>query len=247
VKTLVERYRGLLRTRRIDNWVLLGFLLLVAAAFVFTKLASEVVEGDTLGFDRWLLQALRSPADASIPAGPRWLRTAMIDVTALGGVAVLTIITTIAVGYLVVGRKWAMGLFLAGAVIGGSTLNTLLKLGFARNRPDIVAHLVDVQTASFPSGHAMNSAVVYLTLGALLARAEKDRAVRLYLIGVAIMLTLTIGSSRVYLGVHWPSDVIAGWCVGAFWALLCSLAARMLQRQRKLEQPGEAAPPAGQG
>jgi undecaprenyl-diphosphatase len=166
----------------------------------------------------------------------------MIDVTALGGVAVLTIITIIAVGYLVAGRKWAMGLFLAGAVIGGSTLNTLLKLGFARNRPDIVAHLVDVQTASFPSGHAMNSAVVYLTLGALLARAEKDRAVRLYLISVAIMLTLIIGSSRVYLGVHWPSDVIAGWCVGASWALLCSLAARMLQKRRKLEQPGETSP-----
>ena len=242
LKPLADRYRSLVRTHRIDHWALFGFLLLVAAVFFFMKLASEVVEGDTLGFDRWLLQALRSTADPSVPAGPRWLQTAMIDVTALGGVAVLTIITIIAVGYLVAGRKWAMGLFLAGAVIGGSTLNTLLKLGFARNRPDIVAHLVDVQTASFPSGHAMNSAVVYLTLGALLARAEKDRAVRLYLISVAIMLTLIIGSSRVYLGVHWPSDVIAGWCVGASWALLCSLAARMLQKRRKLEQPGETSP-----
>ena len=106
---------------------------------------------------------------------------------------------------------------------------------FSRARPELVQHLVEVTNASFPSGHAMNSAITYLTLGALLARTEKSTAIRIYLIALAILLTLTIGFSRVYLGVHWPSDVIAGWCLGGAWAVLCSLAARTLQRRRMLE------------
>jgi undecaprenyl-diphosphatase len=110
-------------------------------------------------------------------------------------------------------------------------LSSLLKGSFLRARPDVVPHLVQVQTASFPSGHAMNSAVAYLTLGALLAGAEKSRGVRIYLMSVAIVLTLLIGVSRVYLGVHWPSDVVAGWCVGGAWAMLCSYAARALQKR----------------
>ncbi|HEX8365674.1 MAG TPA: phosphatase PAP2 family protein [Allosphingosinicella sp.] len=114
-----------------------------------------------------------------------------------------------------------------------------LKALFMRPRPDVVAHLVDVTSTSFPSGHATNSAVVYLTLGALLARTQTSRRVRAYLMAVAIALTLTltVGFSRVYLGVHWPTDVVAGWCVGAAWATSCGLLARFLQRRRTLEQP----------
>ena len=223
-------------TGRADTWLLGGFLVVVIVLFGFAKLASEVAEGDTATFDRWLLQALRSPADPSVPIGPEWLRHAMVDITALGGVSVLTLLTVVAVGYLVAARKAATGAFLAGAVIGGALTGTLLKLLFARARPDLVAHLVVVDSASFPSGHALNSAVTYLTIGALLARAESKRSVRLYLIGVAVMLTLIIGASRVYLGVHWPSDVLAGWSVGAAWAVLVSLVARTLQRRRTIER-----------
>ncbi|HEY0116154.1 MAG TPA: phosphatase PAP2 family protein [Allosphingosinicella sp.] len=222
---------------RIDSRILIVFLILMVAGFGFVKLASEVVEGDTLAFDRWLIRALRSPADPSVPVGPEWLQVFMIDVTAMGGVTLLTMITVIATGYLIATRKFSTAAFLAGAVAVGAILSTLLKLGFARSRPDLVAHLVEVDSTSFPSGHAMNSAITYLTLGALLARAEASRRVRIYLLGIAIALTLMIGFSRVYLGVHWPSDVMAGWCVGAAWAVGCSLSARALQRRRAIEAP----------
>jgi undecaprenyl-diphosphatase len=239
---LLDRVRQRLR---IDGRILVAFLILAAAAFAFIQLASEVSEGDTLAFDRWLLQALRSAGDPSDPAGPGWLQAAMIDLTALGGVTVLTVITVIAAGYLVAARKIETAAFLAAAITGGAILGTLLKTGFARARPDLVAHLVEVNSLSFPSGHAMNSAITYLTLGALLARTQKDQKVRIYLMTVAIALTLSIGASRVYLGVHWPSDVVAGWCVGCAWAILCSLAARWLQGRHRIEQPTGTHPETG--
>ncbi|MEO7177961.1 MAG: phosphatase PAP2 family protein [Allosphingosinicella sp.] len=226
---------------RVESRILAAFLLIVLIAFGFARLASEVVEGDTLAFDRWVLQGLRSPVDAAVPAGPEWLTKAMIDVTALGGVTILTLLTVLAAGYLVAARKKATALFLVAAIVGGAIASTLLKLAFARPRPDLVAHLVSVDSASFPSGHAMNSAVTFLTIGALLSRAEKDRAVRIYLMSAAIALTLVIGCSRVYLGVHWPSDVIAGWSVGATWAVLCSIAARTLQRRKRIEPAQDGA------
>ncbi len=226
-----------LRLDRVDQQVLFAFLLLAAAAFAFIKISSEVMEGDTLAFDRWLLEGLRTFADPSVPIGSGWFQGFMLDVTALGGVAVLTIISIFAVGYLLALRRFGLAAFLSAAIIGGAVLSNLLKLGFARPRPDLVAHLVGVDTTSFPSGHAMNSAVVYLTLAALIARAEKNALVRAYLLSAAISLTLFIGFSRVYLGVHWPSDVVAGWCVGGAWAILCSLVVRKLQRSRKIEPP----------
>jgi len=231
---------AVLRHHRIDSRILLGFLLFAIIAFLFLKAASEVMEGDTLAFDRLILEGLRSPADPGQPIGPSWLRGAMIDMTALGGVTVLTLLTLLTTGYLLARRKAGTALFLVFAISGGAIASSLLKMGFARPRPDLVAHLVEVNTTSFPSGHAMNSAITYLTLGVLLARAEKDRHVRIYLLSVAILLTLAIGFSRVYLGVHWPSDVIAGWCVGGIWAILCSLGAKALQRQHQIEQPTTA-------
>jgi undecaprenyl-diphosphatase len=230
-----------LRGHRIDSRMLAAFLVVAAAAFAFLKLASEVSEGDTFAVDRWLLESLRNPADLAVPAGPQWLSKAMVDLTALGGFTILTLITIVAAGYLVAARKRATAAFLVASIAGGAIVSTLLKLAFARPRPELVAHLVSVDTASFPSGHAMNSAVAYLTLGALLARTEQDRPVRIYLMSVAIALTLAIGFSRVYLGVHWPSDVIAGWCVGAAWAIFCSLIARTLQRRRTIEPSPPAA------
>lgn len=223
----------------IDRRILFVFLLLAGAALAFLAIASEVAEGDTLALDRRLLLALRDPADLGTPVGPRWLRQAMGDVTALGGVTLLTIITTCAAGYLLAARKAMTALFLVCSVVSGVAVNTLLKSTYLRLRPDVVPHLVEVQTASFPSGHAMNSAVTYLTLGALLASAEKSRPVRIYLMALAIALTLIIGVSRIYLGVHWPSDVLAGWCVGGSWAIACSLVSRTLQRRHRIEDPGE--------
>jgi undecaprenyl-diphosphatase len=232
------RILALVRKHHPDSFVLVLFLIIAAALFAFLKLASEVAEGDTEAFDRWVLQALRGAADPTAPIGPDWLRRTMVDLTALGGTPVLTLIVIVVAAYLVAARKVATAAFVVAAVSGGGLASTLLKLVFARTRPDIVGQLVEVHSASFPSGHALNSAVTYLTLGALLARTESARWMRIYVMAVAMSLTLMIGCSRVYLGVHWPSDVIAGWCFGAAWALLCSLAARALQRRRAIEPEG---------
>lgn len=226
----------LAHTIRGEGRLLLAFLGLSVAALVFLKFASEVLEGETLGFDRAIMQAMRDHA-----GGPA-LHTTMLDITALGGTAVLTLITFAVTGFLTVTRKAATAGFVLASVIGGAVLGFALKAIFARPRPDLVEHLVFVDTSSFPSGHAMNSAVVYLTLGTLLAGTQKGHAPRIYLISIAVLLTLAVGVSRVYLGVHWPSDVIAGWCVGATWAGLCGIAAHILQRRHRIEAPGEETP-----
>jgi undecaprenyl-diphosphatase len=223
---------------RVESRILLVFLTVAGGLLLLGKAASEVIEGDTLAFDRAVLLFLRQSSDPAMPIGPMWLRQVMIDVTALGSVAVLTIITTIAAGYLVAAKKPALAAFAAGAVVGGALISTLLKFTYARTRPDIVAHLVGTDSASFPSGHAMNSAVTYLTLAVLLARAEKSATVRRYLVSMAIGLTLVIGFSRLYLGVHWPTDVAAGWIVGGLWAACCSLLAKRLQSSHTVEEAG---------
>lgn len=233
--------RNLLAKHRAESRILLIFLAVAGTLLLLGKAASEVIEGDTLGFDRAVLLFLRQTGDPATPVGPLWLRQVMVDVTALGSLAVLTIVTTLATGYLVAARKPALATFMVGAVVGGALISTLLKAVYARTRPDIVAHLVGTDSASFPSGHAMNSAVTYLTLAVLLSRAEKSVAVRRYLISMAIALTLTIGFSRLYLGVHWPTDVAAGWIVGGLWAAACSLWAKRLQAHHTIEEAGTGA------
>ena len=206
-----------------------------AAALIaaFAALTAEMIEGGTRSFDRALLLALRNAGDPTTPIGPAWLHQAMVDFTALGGTPVRTLLVVLAVGYLLAARKRATALLLVGAAL----LSTALKLGFDRPRPDLVTHLVMVGNPSYPSGHALNSAVTFLTIGVLLARAEARRRVRHYLILAAATLTFVVGCSRVYLGVHWPSDVLAGWAVGTAWALLCWTAALRLQRHRTIEPP----------
>lgn len=206
-----------------------GLILFAAAAgglFVFLTLTGEVLEGETRAFDESLLLMLRQPDDPSMPIGPYWVSHAMNDITALGGMTVLSIVTLLVTAYLVLADRWGIALFTFLSVAGGWALSAALKLGVARPRPDIVPHLVEVHDLSFPSGHAMLSAVTYLTLGALLSRAQPTHAMRVFMMSVAVFLTLIIGLSRVYLGVHYPTDVLGGWCAGATWALVCWLLAR---------------------
>jgi undecaprenyl-diphosphatase len=195
-----------------------------------------VSEGGSREFDRRVLLALRSRADPADPLGPRWLEEMARDFTGLGGVGILGLITAASVVYLLMMRKRHAAVFLAVAVGGGILLSTLFKAGFDRPRPDLVAHLAQVYTASFPSGHSMMSAVAYLTLGTLLARLHKGRVVQAFILGVAILITLLVGASRVYLGVHWPTDVLAGWAAGAAWACLCWLVALWFQQRGAVEQ-----------
>ncbi len=227
--------------RTFDRRALVAFLALTVLLAGVGNLASEVVEGDTLAFDRWLIAGLRDPADPGSPIGPAWLKKTMVDLTALGGGPFLTLLTLAAAGFLVAARKWGMAVFVVLAIAGGGLVGNLLKWIFVRARPDLVPHLVSVDSASFPSAHAMNSAVTFLTLGVLLSRTQKDPRLKAYLLGIAVFLTLIVGFSRVYLGVHWPTDVVAGWAVGAAWAILCSLVAAWLQDRQTIERAGEGA------
>jgi undecaprenyl-diphosphatase len=221
--------------------VLVLLALAAAGLWAFVAIADEVVEGETISFDRALLVALRNPSDLSDPIGPPWVEELFRDFTALGGVGVLAFLTFAVIGFLLLERRKRAALLILAAVGGGLLLSTLLKEVFSRPRPDLVPHGSYVYTASFPSGHSMMSAATYLTLGALLARVQPRRRLKIYILCVAILLTLVVGFSRVYLGVHWPTDVLAGWSVGAVWALLCWLVARWMQRRGQLEQAaGEA-------
>ncbi|WP_245450051.1 phosphatase PAP2 family protein [Chelatococcus asaccharovorans] len=219
--------------------------LLVAAGGIlgFLAVAEDMREGELQAFDTGILLALRNPQDLADPIGPQWLEIGMRDITSLGSIPVLALIVAVVIGYLVLARKPGVALLVAISVGGGLLLGHLLKLRFERPRPDLVAHLVDIHSLSFPSSHAMLSAVTYLTIGALLTRVERRRIVRLYILVVAVGLTLLVGLSRIYLGVHWPSDVLAGWCAGAAWAMGCWVVLALAQGRWVRGRDGVTPPP----
>ncbi|NDV02601.1 phosphatase PAP2 family protein [Pseudoroseicyclus tamaricis] len=222
-------------TRRMEPISLVAILLVTGALWAFGALASEMMEGDLHAFDEAVLLALRMPGDLANPIGGPQLEVAMRDLTALGGIVVLTIVTLSVLAFLVLRRQRASALLLAAAIVGGQAISYLAKFGFSRPRPDLVPHAVDAATASFPSGHSMMAAVTYLTLAVMLARAEAQMRIRVLCFAVAAVLTVCVGVSRVYLGVHWPSDVLAGWSLGAAWALGVWLIARWLGRHGQIE------------
>lgn len=244
-KAALLRYRDTLQRQlhRVELPVLMLLALGAAGVWVFAAVADAVMEGASRALDVAIVVAMRNPADLSDPIGPRWVEEMARDFTALGGVAVLLMLTLATVGYLILADKRRIAVFVLVAVCGGMVLSSLFKTAFDRPRPDLVPHLAHVYTASFPSGHSMMSAVAYLTLGTLLARIHKRRALKLYFLGLAMILTAAIGISRIYLGVHWPTDVIAGWAAGATWAILCWLVALWLQQRRVVEpEAGTIAP-----
>jgi undecaprenyl-diphosphatase len=218
--------------------VLLSVAALSGGIWIFLELADEVVEGGSSTIDETLLLSLRNPADRTDPIGPEWIEEMGRDFTALGSMGVLTLITVAALGYLLLAGRNRTSLFTLIAVTGGMLLSTLLKMGYDRPRPDLVPHEAVVYTASFPSGHSMMAAVTYLTLAAILSRVHAAPLLKAYLLIVAAVITVLVGMSRVYLGVHWPTDVLAGWAAGAAWAALCWLGARWLQRRHVVEAEG---------
>lgn len=216
---------------------------LAAGVWFFAALADEVMEGGTRKFDSALLLALRRPGDLQ-PLGPPALLNAARDITALGGPTLLMLLTAAVSLFLALDGKKHMALYVCCSVGSGLLVSNLLKDTFDRPRPDIVPHVVYASSYSFPSGHSMLSAITYLTLGAILARSHERMLLKAYFLLIAVFLTLLIGVTRVYLGVHWPTDVLAGWTAGAVWALLCWLLARWLQGRHTLETEAEHRPPA---
>jgi undecaprenyl-diphosphatase len=206
-------------------------LTIAGLLFAFGFIAQGVTKGRTSAFDRKLMLALRTSADPTVPIGPAWLPEVARDITSLGSIVVLTMLTLAVVGYLFLAGTPVVAWLMLLAVFGGIALNDLLKLAFARVRPDFVPHGAQVFTLSFPSGHAALSAIAYLTIGALLARSQPSAAIGLYFMALAALLTVLVGVSRIYLGVHYPTDVLAGWCIGAAWAMACWVIMARLQDQ----------------
>ncbi len=230
------RLISVLRLNEVGPLVAFGIFSL--CAWVFFGLAGEVAEGDTMRADRALLLALRNQADITQPLGPAWVQEMMRDFTALGGVAVLTLIAAMLILYFAMAGRYRSALFVLCTIGGALVLSSLLKMGFDRARPDLVPHGSHIYTSSFPSGHSLLSAVTYLTCGVLFGRMHRRRRMRVFAVVMAILLTFWVGVSRVYLGVHWPSDVLAGWCIGAAWTALCVYVA-LLPRRKAAQIPGE--------
>lgn len=210
--------------RRIEGRALLLVIGTAGALWAFFNVAGEVSEGETRAIDRHILLALRNPADLSDPVGSRSFEEAMRDVTALGGVTVITLVTLVGVLAFLFHRRWRHAAILAGTVLLAEVSSEALKVIYHRPRPDLVPHGTYVYSASFPSGHSTLSAAMYLTLAMLVASLEPHRATKVMAFLLAALLIFGIGVSRVYLGVHWPSDVLAGWALGGAWALAAWLA-----------------------
>ena len=226
-----------------DNMLLyIGCAVAAALLTVFGILADQVVDGDTADFDRAMVMLFRDPAAPTVPLGPAWFNEAVRDITALGSFPVLGVLVIGVVLHLLLTGSRRTGLLIAISVIGGTIISMTLKAIFDRPRPDFTG-AVDVFTSSFPSGHATTSAVVYLTIGVLLAQRSSTWPARTLYISGAIILVAAVGLSRIYLGVHFPTDVLAGWSLGAAWALICLAVAHALRRQGTLHDEAPPGPP----
>lgn len=235
------RFTDLVEGMKQRRAALLPAILIVIVAggiFIFFDIAHEMAEGELRHIDHRIFLLFRNPADISDPLGPDWLSEAALEVTAIGGYPLITLTVGIVTGLLLVLKRYGPALYTVLSIGTGALLSQALKGYYDRPRPDIVKHLDVVHTASFPSGHALITTLAYLTLAALVIRFVDDWRARVYVVAVAVFIALIVGLSRIYLGVHWPTDVAAGWAIGAAWAGLTWLAVSALQFYRG-KQRGE--------
>lgn len=228
--------------RVVGSRTLVVMLLVAGAVWAFLAVADEVDEGETSAFDSAIMMALRT-GDTAQPIGGATVEEIARDVTALGGFTLVTAITVGVCVLFLLNDRVRSAAFVAAAVIGGAVFSSVFKDLYDRPRPDLVPHDVLVSSASFPSGHTMLATVVYLTLATMLARVTRRRRLKLYYFVVAGLVAVSVGVSRVYLGVHWPTDVIAGWAAGTAWALGVWLLARVLERRGTIEPEADEADP----
>lgn len=223
--------------QNVDLAMLVVLASVVIGIWVLAELADEVMEGTTQGFDEWVVQCFRSSGDPRKSIGPAWFEALWQDLTSLGSSTVLALVTLGCSGYLLMRKRYRTLVVLAVVVGGGVALTFAMKMFFDRPRPEYASHLPYIVTASFPSGHSMLSAVVYMTLAVLLARTSSELRFQVYFIGLGLIVTLLVGFSRVYLGAHYPTDVLAGWSAGLTWAALCWLVVYLLQKAGMIEKP----------
>ncbi len=214
--------------KRFEARVLIALVLATGAVLAFLQLADEMVEGETDALDRQLVLSLRTPGDLNNPIGSHNVEEAVRDVTALGGTTLVVVVTLVGVLAFAFHRRYRHAVVLAVTVLLGTLSSNLTKAFFERPRPDLVPHEVVVYSGSFPSGHSTMAATTYLTLAMLVSSLEPRRRTKALVYGLAGVVLVGVGFSRIYLGVHWPSDVLAGWCLGAAWALAAWLALRLL-------------------
>jgi undecaprenyl-diphosphatase len=227
-----------------NEWIVLaGMGVFSLAVWAFIELADDAPEGDYLALESKILRSFRQATDPGVGIGPHWLPEVARDLTALGSTVVLTLLILLVMTALAFRRRYRTALFIVGATIGGALLSISLKSVFGRERPTVVPHLMVETSLSFPSGHSMLSSVVYFTLGAALAATVKRRREKTFFVLAAAFLSFVVGVSRVYMGVHYPTDVLAGWAAGTAWALLCGTLAWWLQRRGSLRTPVEPTEP----
>jgi undecaprenyl-diphosphatase len=232
---------ALLGAGRREIGAVAALLIAAGGAWAFASVADEMAEGETHALDMVVLTALREHGRPDDALGPHWVQVAATDLTSLGSTTVLTLLVLLMGGLFLMLRRPASAMILVLAAGSGGLISESLKAVFGRERPPVAYQAVEAINTSFPSGHATLSAVVFLTLGTVAARLLKRRREKAYILIAAVLVALLVGLTRVYLGVHWASDVLAGWCLGAAWAMICWLAAWAWQR---VNRPGATAPPA---
>jgi undecaprenyl-diphosphatase len=223
----------------VETTTLLHLFFGAACAWLLVKTIPRIYKGRLEAIDHAMLRALRRPENLSVPIGPKWMPKAAKDVTALGSGTNLTIATGILAGFLCLNHRFRATGFLISSLGSGLLLCQSLKGFFSRRRPTVVPPLVHFDPASFPSGHSMGAALVYLTSGSIISRQVTGSLAKTYFLSMALVLSVIVGISRVYLGVHYPSDVLAGWAAGSLWSSACAQAARWLQHQGGVEAPTE--------
>lgn len=214
--------------RRFEARVLIGLVLAAGALWAFLNIADEMVEGETQDIDRQIILALREPGDLDDPIGSMNIEEAVRDITALGGTTLVAVVTLVSVLAFLFHKKRLHALVMAVVVLAAWASSSGTKALFARPRPDLVPHEAFVYSASFPSGHSTMSTAAFLTLAMLVASLEPRRRSKALAYIVAAFFVIGVGFSRVYLGVHWPTDVLAGWCLGSAWALAGWIALKAL-------------------
>ena len=223
-----------LTVARTEIAALAALFVVAGGVLTFVELADDMTEADGQAFDQHVLALMRPYADdPGRPWGPWWLKEAAADITALGGISVLGLFALIVIVFLVAQRKWLSAVLLPLGLAGGVALSEGLKAVFERERPPVAVQAVETINASFPSGHALLSTVFYLTVAVMLTRAFPQKRLKALVLGVGVLLALLVGVTRIYLGAHWASDVIAGWAVGAAWAMVLWLAAYAVERFQK--------------